>query len=247
MREHTIYELLDSDIRNSDLPEEEKIEQLSKLIKARDRKVNILVIGAVGSGKSSTVNAMFDMSVAKVGVGVDPETSSMESYELDNLVIWDTPGLGDGTTDERYNQMIKEKLEELDANGDPLIDLALMVIDASSKDLGTTYTLINDVVIPALGEDVKGRILIGINQADVAMKGKHWNEEKNEPDEVLLGFLKDKAKSVKERIESVTGVETEPVYYCAGYTESDGNQRKPWNLTRVLFLSRDTTGWIQDS
>lgn len=231
----SIYELLEEDIRNSDMSMEEKNERLSSLIKARSKKVNLLLVGATGSGKSSTVNALFDMSVAKVGVGVDPETNKIEKYELDNLVIWDSPGLGDGTSDEDYNEMIESKLNEFDENGDPTIDLVLVVLDASSKDLGTTYNLINNVIIPSLGKDVKGRILIGINQADIAMKGNHWDAEKNEPDETLLNFLKEKAKSIESRIKSVTGVKTRPVYYCAGYTDDDGNQCKPYNLTKLLY------------
>ena len=40
-----------------------------------EENVNLLLVGATGSGKSSTINAMFNMQVAKVGVGVDPETA----------------------------------------------------------------------------------------------------------------------------------------------------------------------------
>ncbi len=231
----SIYDLLEEDIRNSDLSLQEQNEHLARLLRARNKKVNIILVGATGSGKSSTVNALFDMSVAKVGMGVDPETSVIDKYDLDNLTIWDTPGLGDGLTDEEYGEMIVEKLSEFDENGDPLIDLVLVVVDASSKDLGTTYSLINDVVIPSLGEDAPGRILIGINQADMAMKGKHWDEEKNEPDEVLYEFLRKKAISIKNRIESVTGVETRPIFYCAGYTDENGEQCKPYNLTKLLY------------
>ena len=231
----SIYDLLEEDIRNSELSLQEQNEHLARLLRARNKKVNIILVGATGSGKSSTVNALFDMNVAKVGLGVDPETSVIDKYDLDNLTIWDTPGLGDGLTDEEYGEMIVEKLSEFDENGDPLIDLVLVVVDASSKDLGTTYSLINDVVIPSLGDDAPGRILIGINQADMAMKGKHWDEEKNEPDEVLYEFLRKKAISIKNRIESVTGVETRPIFYCAGYTDENGDQCKPYNLTKLLY------------
>ncbi len=232
----SIYELLEEDIRTSDLSLNEKNERLSRLIRVREKKANIILVGATGSGKSSTINVLFNMEVAKVGVGVNPETASIKSYTLDNLTIWDTPGLGDGVkSDEEYNRMLTKKLSETDENGDPLIDLVLVVLDASSKDLGTSYDLINNVVVPCLGDDKDGRILIGLNQADVAMKGKHWDPEKNEPDEVLTAFLKKKAESVKERIFDGTGLHIRPVYYCAGYKEEGGEQCKPYNLTKLLY------------
>lgn len=53
-----------------------------------------MITGATGSGKSSTINALFNTEVAKVGVGVDPETMDITKYDLDNLVLWDSPGLG---------------------------------------------------------------------------------------------------------------------------------------------------------
>lgn len=58
---------------------------------------------------------MFNMQVAKVGVGVDPETACIEKYELGGLTIWDTPGLGDGVErDIEIATAIKAKLAETD-------------------------------------------------------------------------------------------------------------------------------------
>lgn len=232
----SIYELLEEEITSSELPVNEKNERLSHLIRMREKKVNIILVGASGSGKSSTVNALFNTEVAKIGVGVDPETSDITSYTLDNLTIWDTPGLGDGVeSDEKYCRMLTKKLSETDESGEPVIDLVMIVLDASSKDLGSSYDLINNVIVPCLGKDKKGRILIGLNQADVAMKGKHWDSEKNEPDEILLTFLKKKAESVRRRIQEGTGLNIRPIYYCAGYKEEGGEQCKPYNLTKLLY------------
>ena len=173
----SIYVLLEEEIMGLDIPDSEKAKRLSRLIKVRNQKVNIMLTGSTGAGKSSTINALFNMDVAKVGVGVDPETSIIEKFTLDNLVIWDTPCLGDGVeNDERISRSILEKLNELDEDGNPLIDLVVVVLDSSSKDLGTSYELINNILIPALGDDAKDRILLALNQADVAMKGTHWNE-----------------------------------------------------------------------
>jgi hypothetical protein len=44
-------------------------------------------------------------------------------------------------------------------------------------------------LIPCLDKDAEKRILVGLSQSDIAMKGKHWDAEKNEPDEVLKDFL----------------------------------------------------------
>lgn len=232
----SIYELLEEDIMASDILEAEKTKRLSRLIKIRSKRVNIMLVGSTGSGKSSTVNAMFNMDIAKVGVGVDPETSSISKFELDNLIIWDTPGLGDGIeSDKRITKEIIAKLNEVDKEGTPLIDMVLVIMDASSKDLGTSYDLINNVLIPCLGKEADKRILIGLNQSDIAMKGTHWLADKNEPDDVLKEFLKKKADSVQKRIKDATGLEISPICYCAGYKEEGGEQRKPYNLTKLLY------------
>ncbi|MCC8152421.1 MAG: hypothetical protein LIO96_13525 [Lachnospiraceae bacterium] len=53
----SIFELLEEDIMSSDLPVHEKNNQLSRLIRMREKKVNIILVGATGSGKSSTLHA----------------------------------------------------------------------------------------------------------------------------------------------------------------------------------------------
>ena len=57
---------------------------------------------------------------------------------------------------------------------------------------------------------------MAINQADVAMKGKYWNEEENVPEDELEEFLDRKVESVKNRIKEATGIEVEPIYYSVG-------------------------------
>jgi len=205
-------------------------------MRLKEQKVNIMITGATGCGKSSTINAMFDTEVAKVGVGVDPETMEIEKYELDNLVLWDTPGLGDGKeADNRHAKNIIKKLSEVDENGDALIDLVLVILDGGTRDLGTSYDLINSVIIPNLGEEKENRILVAINQADMAMKGRNWNYDKNEPNQQLMDFLKEKVRSVRDRVYEATGVKIDPIYYSAGYKEEGETQGKPYNLSKLLY------------
>jgi predicted GTPase len=231
-----IYEAMQNDIMSSNLSEEDKNKMLKNVMRMKDQKVNIMITGATGSGKSSTINAMFDTEVAKVGVGVDPETMEIEKYELDNLVLWDTPGLGDGKeADNRHAKNIIDKLNAVDADGNALIDLVLVILDGGSRDLGTSYELINNVIIPNLGKDKANRILVAINQADMAMKGRNWDFDKNEPNDTLKDFLEDKVVSVKNRVYEATGVRIEPIYYSAGYKEDGGLQNRPYNLSKLLY------------
>lgn len=235
MRKENIYKAIQDDIMNAAISEEDKKKMLKNVMRLKEQKMNIMITGATGCGKSSTINAMFDTEVAKVGVGADPETMEIEKYELDNLVLWDTPGLGDGKeADNRHAKNIIEKLSEVDENGNALIDLVLVILDGGSRDLGTSYELINNVIIPNLGEDKKDRILVAINQADMAMKGRNWDYEKNEPNGQLVDFLEDKVRSIKDRVYEATGVKIEPIYYCAGYKEGD-RQEKPYNLSKLLY------------
>lgn len=222
-------------IKNDEsINEQNKTILLRNFAKIKNTKVNILITGATGCGKSSTINALFDTQDAKVGQGVDPETMDIAKYELDNIVLFDSPGLGDGKeADRRHAKNIISKLAELDKENHPIIDLVLVILDGSSRDLGTSFELINNVIIPSLGENTD-RLLIAINQADMAMKGRYWNEQSNTPEPELIKFLDEKVKSTKLRVKEATGVDVEPIYYSAGYKDGEKEQN-PYNLSK-LFL-----------
>ena len=231
-----IFKDMELDIDNASLDEITKQKLLKNVLHLKNQKVNLMVTGATGCGKSSTINAMFNMDVAKVGIGVDPETMEIQKHELDNLILWDSPGLGDGKEkDIKHSKGIIKKLNELDENEKPLIGLVLVILDGGSRDLGTSYELINSVIIPNLGENAKDRILVAINQADVAMKGRYWDFENNKPESKLKEFLEEKVKSVKNRVKEATGVNIEPIYYSAGFKNDDEAQR-PYNLSKLLYF-----------
>lgn len=234
--EKRFLDLMESDIMNADISESEKNKLIKNFLYLKNQKINLMITGATGCGKSSTINALFNMEVAKVGVGVDPETMEIERYDLDNLVLWDSPGLGDGKeADNRHAKNIIKKLHERDEQGNLLIDLVLVILDGSTRDLGTSYELINSVIIPNLGEDKENRILVAINQADVAMKGRYWNYEENRPELPLKKFLEEKVVSVQKRIKEGTGIDVTPIYYSAGFKEEGMEQCRPYNLSKLLY------------
>lgn len=182
----------------------------------KKKKLNIMLVGATGAGKSSTINALFDTKMAKVGYSPDPETASIQKFEMDNLVLWDTPGLGDSPeNDKNYAMQISNALKAVDENGNLLIDEVLVLVDGSNRDMRTTYELIENVIVPFIG-DAK-RIVVGINQCDIALKGKYWDHTNNRPQKELLSFLDEKVVSVKNRIMESTNISVMPVYYSALY------------------------------
>ncbi|MDD2774348.1 MAG: 50S ribosome-binding GTPase [Gallionella sp.] len=234
-QKHFTDEFADAITNDATLTETAKRQVLLNLARLKETKVNILITGATGCGKSSTINALFNSEKAKVGQGVSPETMDITKYEFDNIVLFDSPGLGDGKeADLKHSKNIIDKLYEKDRNGDMLIDLVLVILDGGSRDLGTSFDLINKVIIPDLGADKK-RLLVAINQADMAMKGRSWNLTKNSPEPELVKFLDEKVLSTRLRIKEATGVDIEPIYYSAGYKEGDQAQT-PYNLSKLLLF-----------
>ncbi len=182
--------------------------------------LDVMATGVTGAGKSSTLNSLFTKNVAEVGDGVEPMTMETGYYELNDVLrIWDTPGLGDGVeNDKRHKKKLVELLRKtyaLDGKEYGFVDMVLVIIEGSSRDMGSTYTLLNEVLVPNIQKE---RILVVINQVDVAMKGRHWNQKTGKPDTQLLNFLEEKALSVQRRVKEATGVSIlKPVYYSAVY------------------------------
>ena len=233
--EKNILDKMEENIDKTDINETEKNELKKNFLHLKEQKLNLMITGATGCGKSSTINALFDLDIAKVGSSINLVTTTITRYDLDNLILWDTPGLGDGKeADARYTKNIISKLLEKDEKGNFLIDLVLVILDGSSRDLSISYELINNVIIPNLGENKKNRILVAINQADMAMKGRYWNYKENKPEPELVEFLDEKVKSVSKRIKEATGLDITPIYYSAGFKE-DGIKQNPYNLSKLLY------------
>ena len=91
----------------------------------------------------------------------------------------------------------------------------MIIVEAGTRDIGTTLDLMEHVLRGNLPAD---RILVALNQADFAMKGRHWDARHNCPDAVLKAYLEERADSLKRRIYESTGIRLcRPVYYSARY------------------------------
>lgn len=226
--------------KDASISDTQKAKLFQNISRLKNTKLNLMIVGGTGVGKSSTINALFGMEKAKVGVSSNPKTMDIKSYELSNVILWDSPGLGDGKqADERHAKAIISKLTEKDSKGELLIDMVLVILDGGSRDLGTSYELINNVIIPNLGQD-KSRLLVAINKADNAMSGRYWDFDESEPQPKLIEFLDEKVSSTKARIKEATGVDVNVIYYSAGFSDGD-IQEQPYNLSKLLaFILRHT-------
>lgn len=228
MDEDKIWDGLAKELESDEngIPEginKEKI--LQNIESLKKENLNILFVGATGVGKSSTINAIFNTEVAKVGYSADPETATIQKYEIDNMILWDTPGLGDSPEkDKLYTIQIANALKAQDQKGELLIDEVVVLIDGSSRDMKTAYEVIENVIIPFIGDSK--RIVLAVNQCDMALKGRYWNYDTNQPEAQLITFLEEKVNSVKSRILESTGIVTYPIYFSALYH---------YNISKLLF------------
>ncbi|WRE73467.1 50S ribosome-binding GTPase [Helicobacter pylori] len=101
----------------------------------KESKMNILLMGYTGSGKSSLINALFGKEIAKAGVG-KPITQHLEKYidEQKGLILWDTKGI-EATDYHNTMQSIKKEMEDSFKTLDEkeAIDVAYLCVKETSS------------------------------------------------------------------------------------------------------------------
>ncbi|GAA6950904.1 GTP-binding protein [Helicobacter pylori] len=104
-------------------------------IKKEKPKMNVLLMGATGVGKSSLINALFGKEIAKAGVG-KPITQHLEKYidEQKGLILWDTQGIEAADYHDTM-QSIKKEMEDSFKTLDEkeAIDVAYLCVKETSS------------------------------------------------------------------------------------------------------------------
>lgn len=201
----------------------------------KNQKINILIIGASGAGKSETINALLkDAGIhnqkALANSGSDSVTTEINSYKIGNCTVFDTPGLGDlPEKDEQHIKKIISKIHEQDVQGNRLINLVIVILSANNlRNLKSEYTLINDVLIPNMADAEK--LIIAINKIDLFDDCHFWNLKNNQPTSQLKNTIEIELQKIRIKIKEATNIETTPIYYSAGRRERN---KKPWNLIKL--------------
>lgn len=204
----------------------------------KNEEINVLIVGETGVGKSSTISALFGGSlIDKIDCGQKPMTMEIEKYSLGNLIIWDTPGLGDNTEkDEIHAEKIEKLLKQKNAKGEFLIDVVLVIVNASNRAMDSTFKIIKNVVRPNMKDE---NIVIGVNKIDLALDN-YWDRINNCPvqEPKVLNYLEEKIiLPINKRIKEEIGINLNPVYYTAGSMDIFERRQKPgYNLKKLFSI-----------
>ena len=178
------------------------------------KTISILLTGKTGVGKSKLVNSLVGRTVAPEGKTKDPCTMKVDSYQTTmegiDVIVWDSPGLQDGTKNEaEYIKDMSTRIKEVD-----LVIYCLRMDDSRLRDEDLeSMRILTEVFGKKLWENAVFAFTFANKVEDPdaeddssAVEKKYFTEELREWEIALRKKLPLKAKidlSVVERIPKV--------------------------------------------
>ena len=182
-----------------------QLEQIAEEIqKVTMTRVTIVVIGAAGVGKTSTINAAFGVEW-KVGDGERGTEFMQEAVfdidEIHKMKIIDLPGIGDSIDRDKETAELYKKIL-------PTADVVLYIIQADDRAFSEVQYSIKEYVLPNISKASK--LVIGINKVDLLGLGTDenifWDEDFNLPSPVQKQYIEKKCYQTAKYIARATGI-----------------------------------------
>jgi hypothetical protein len=234
-----LLEKYKSRLNTSDLPEgdvDKVFDQLKqKIMDELQKPTHIAVIGKTGTGKTSTINALFgtDWEISHVRAATKEEQVFVYTGERGRLKISDLPGFGeDIDTEAQHNNLYKRVLGEC--------DVALFILKADARDMLEVQRTLRDVVGNTLNNLAK-RIVIGLNQVDLVQPGR-WLDAPNIPS---LEQERSIERIIKERVKSIRKVC--PIRSSQVIAYSAVKRYRLVQLFEAMIMCTAGEAWVLDS
>ena len=198
----------------------------------REKPPKVAIIGKTGVGKSTTINALFNLNekVSHDETGtLEPNRKIVELPQGGKLAIIDMPGMGeDIEQDKKWAEIYRKTL--------PTADIVLYVIQANQKALREDQIILRDIVQNVMG-NLKGRLVVGLNQVDKIGPGV-WNTKFNYPSKEQDENIQRRCEAIKKELSSVLSIKVEQVEYY-----SAEKRYRLYNLLSTIIKASGTVGW----